>query len=319
MSIIKTDLVTAFGAYYLNEGQNLERLKSAIRQPAVTPSYAKPIITDSDVYRTANTVLGEIVQGFQKAFTAKGDLTFLPNEIRLRNAKIDVSLFPDEVKASWLGFLASLTEQERANWPIVRYILENEIAPQISQDLETKAYWGGSYLAPTAGTPGTAAGTMDGLKKLIDAGLLAGSMNAVALTALPTPTTMFEAVEEFTDNMLADNTALEGVKIRVFMEPKFLRNYFRDKRNTHGNDVDYKAGVNIVDFTPNIELVALPSMAGSGYIFATPVDNFLYVRKQNGMKDPKVEEAKREVSLMLDWYEGIGFGYNELVYAFKPA
>lgn len=319
MSIVKTDLVTAFGTYYLQEGQNLERLKSAIRQPSVTPSYAKPIITESDVYRSANTVLGEIVQGFQKAFTGKGDLTFIPNEIRLRNAKIDVSLFPDDVKSSWLGFLASLTEQDRANWPIVRYILESEIAPQIAHDLETKAYWGGSYVAPTAGTAGTAAGTMDGLKKLIDAGLTATTINAIALTALPTPSTMFEAIEEFTDDMLADNEALEGAKIRVYMEPKFLRNYFRDKRNTHGNDVNYVAGVNVVDFTPNIELVALPSMAGSGYIFATPVDNFLHVRKVNGMQDPKVEESKREVSLMLDWYEGIGFGYNELVYAFKPA
>lgn len=319
MSIVKTDLVTAFGSYYLQEGQNLDRLKAAIRQPAVTPSYAKPIITESDVYRSANTVLGEIVQGFQKAFTTKGDLTFVPNEIRLRNAKIDLSLYPDDVKSSWLGFLASLTEQERANWPIIRYILESEIAPQIAHDMETKAYWGGSYVTPTAGVAGTAAGTIDGLKKLIDAGLLASTINAVALSNLPTPSTMFESIEEFADDMLADNEALEGAKIRVFMEPKFLRNYFRDKRNTHGNDVNYVAGVNVVDFTPNIELVALPSMAGSGYIFATPVDNFLHVRKVNGMVDPKVEESKREVSLMLDWYEGIGFGYNELVYAFKPA
>lgn len=319
MSIVKTDLVTAFGSYYLEEGQNMDRLKSAIRQPAITPSHAKPIITESDVYRTSNVALGEIVQGFQKAFTAKGDITFTPNEIRLRNAKIDVSLYPDEVKASWLGFLASLTVQERTEWPIVRYVLENEIAPQIPNDLETKAYWGGSYVAPTPGTPGTAAGTMDGLKKLIDAGLTATTMNAIALTALPTPSSMFDAIEEFTDDMLADNEALESAKIKVFMEPKFLRNYFRDKRNTHGNDVNYVAGVNTVDFSPNIELVALPSMAGSGYIFATPADNFLHCRKVNGMQDPKVEEAKREVSLMLDWYEGIGFGYNELVYAFKPA
>ncbi|MES2813220.1 MAG: hypothetical protein V4670_12170 [Bacteroidota bacterium] len=319
MSIVKTDLVTAFGAYYLQEGQNMDRLKSAIRQPAVTPSYAKPIISESDLYRTSNTVLGEIVQSFQKAFTAKGDITFTPNEIRLRNAKIDLSLYPDDVKASWLGFLGSLTIQERAEWPIVRFLLENEIAPQIAHDLETKAYWGGSYVAPTPGTAGTAAGTMDGLKKLIDAGLTATTMNAIALTALPTPTSMFDAIEEFTDDMLADNEALEGAKIRVFMEPKFLRNYFRDKRNTHGNDVNYVAGVNTVDFTPNIELVALPSMAGSGYIFATPADNFLHCRKVNGMQDPKVEESKREVSLLLDWYEGIGFAYNELVYAFKPA
>ena len=168
MSIVKTDLVTAFGSYYMNEGQNLERLKAAIRQPAVTPSYAKPIITEGDIYRSANTVLGEIVQAFQKAFTTKGDLTFKPNEIRLRNAKIDVSLYPDDVKSSWLGFLASLTEQERANWPIVRYLLESEIAPQIAHDMETKAYWAGAYVAPTPGTAGTAAGTLDGLKKLID-------------------------------------------------------------------------------------------------------------------------------------------------------
>lgn len=319
MSIVKTDLVTAFGAYYLEEGQNLERLKAAIRQPAVTPSYAKPIITESDIYRSANTVLGEIVQAFQKAFTTKGDLTFKPNEIRLRNAKIDVSLYPDDVKASWLGFLASLTEQERANWPIVRYLLESEIAPQIAHDMETKAYWGGAYVAPTPGTAGTAAGTLDGLKKLIDDGLVATTINAIALTALPTPSTMVEAIEEFHDDMLATNEALEGTKIRVYMEPKFLRNYFRDQRNTFGTNIDYKAGVATIDFSDNVELVALPSMAGSGYIFATPVDNFLHCRKVNGMQSPKVEENKREVSLMLDWYEGIGFAYNQLVFAFKPA
>lgn len=318
MSIVKTDLVTAFGAYYLNEGQNLERLKSAIRQPAVTPSYAKPILTDSDVYRSTNVILGEIVQSFQKAFTGKGNLTFLPNEIRLRNIKIDLSLYPDDVKASWLGFLASLTEQDRANWPIVRYLLESEVAPQIAHDMETKAYWTGSYTAPTPGTAGTAIASMDGLKKLIDAGLTASTINAIALNATPSPSTMFEAIEEFTDSMLADNEALEGQKIKVFMEPRFLRNYFRDKRNTHGNDVNYVAGVNTVDFTPNIELVALPSMAGSGYIFATVDGNLLYPRKVNGMSTPKVQEIDREVHLMLDWYEGIGFGYNELVYAFKP-
>jgi hypothetical protein len=319
MSIVTTDIVTAFGAHYLNEGQNLDSLKEAIRQPSVTPSFAIPIIIEGDVYRSSNAALGEIVQGFQKAFTSKGDLTFTPNEIPLRNAKVDLSLYPDDVKGKWLGFLASLTIQERAQWPLVKYLLERHVVPQIPHDMETKAYWGGSYVAPTPGTAGTAAGTMDGLKKLIDAGLTATTINAIALTALPTPTSIFDAIEEFTDDMLADNEALEGAKIRVFMEPKFLRNYFRDKRNTHGNDVNYVAGVNTVDFTPNIELVALPSMAGSGYIFATPVENFVHLRRVNGMQDPKVEEARREVALMLDWYEGIGFEYNELVYAFKPA
>jgi hypothetical protein len=316
--IIATDIVTAFGARYINEGQNMDSLKEQIRQASVTPSYAVPIITENDVYRSSNTALGEIVQGFQKAFTAKGDLTFTANEIVLRNIKIDLALYPDDVKGKWLGFLASLDKAERADWPIVRYLLEKHVVPQIPHDMETKTYWGGAYVAPTAGTAGTAAGALDGLKKLIDAGLTATTINAIALTALPTPTTMFEAVEEFTDDIFAHNSALEGVKMRVYMEPKFLKNYFRDKRNTHGVDVNYVPGQNTVDFSPNVELVALPSMAGSGYIWATPVDNFVHLRKVNGMKDPKVEESKREVSLMLDWYEGIGFDYNQLVYAYKP-
>lgn len=320
MSIVKTDLVTAFGAYYLEEGQNMERLKSAIRQPAVTPSYAKPIVTGSDIYRSANVKLGEIVQGFQKGFTPKGDVTFEPNEIRLRNIKIDLSLYPDDVKASWLGFLSSTTDQERANWPIVRYLLEKEVVPQIPDDLEMNAYWGGSYVAPTPGTATTAAQTMDGLKKLIDAGLLASTMNAITLSAAPSATTMFDCVEEFADGIYAANERLQSTKIRIYMEPAFVRNYFRDKRNTHGTDTNYNVnGINIIDFSPNIEIVALPSMAGSGYIWATPVDNLLYIRKENGMSTPKVEESKRETFLMLDWWEGLGYAYNELVFAYKPA
>lgn len=317
MAVITTDIVSAFGTFYVQEGQNMDSLKEQIRQPSVTPSYAVPIISESDVYRSSNATLGEIVQSFQKSFTAKGDLTFLPNEIRLRNAKIDLALYPDDVKGKWLGFLASLTEQDRAAWPIVRYMLEKHVTPQIPHDMETKAYWGGSYVAPTAGTAGTTAGTLDGLKKLIDAGLTAATINAVALSAVPNAANMFEVVEEFVENVLASNTALEGAKMRVFMDPKFLRNYFRDKRNTHGTDVNYVPGVNTVDFAPNIELVALPSMSGSGYIWATPVANFVHLRKVNGMQDPKIEESKREVFLMLDWYEGIGFEYNQLVYAYK--
>jgi len=312
MSIVKTDLVTQFGAYYVNEGQNESRLLSAIRQPSVTASYAKPIIHDGELYRFANVALGEIVQGFQKAFTGKGDATFAPNEIRLRNPKIDLALHPDDVKGSWLGFLGSLTDQERAQWPIVRYLLEKEVAPQLHEDLEMKAYFKGSYVAPTPGNAGTAAGTMTGSKKLLDAGITDTSMQEVTLTAI-TAANAFDMVEQFVDNF---DDKLSSVKMRVYMDPKVLRWYHRDKRNTHGTDVNYNSEKPVVDFT-NVELVGLPSMAGEKYLWATPVDNFLYIRRENGMKKPRVEESKREVFLMLDWWEGLGFGHNELVYVSK--
>lgn len=310
MSIVKTNLVTDFGAHYIPEGQNESRLLSAIRTPSKTASYAKPIIYDGDLYRFSNTSLGEIVQGFQKGFTAKGDVTFEPNEIALRNLKIDLSLYPDDVKGSWLGFLQSLDTQERANWPIVRYVLEKEVVPQLHEDMELKAYFKGSYVAPTAGTATTAAASMNGVKTLITAGL-AGNMNTVTLTDAVTAANAFERIEEFVD---AIDDVLNETKMRIYMDPKILRWYHRDKRNTHGADVNYNPEKPTVDFT-NVELVGLPSMAGENMIWATPVDNFLYLRRENGMKKPKVEESKREVSLMLDWWEGLGFGYDELVYA----
>lgn len=316
MSIEKVDLVASFGATYIPEGQDMDRLKTAIRTPSVTAGAAKPIIYDGELYRFSNVIFQEIVQSFQKAFTAKGDISFKPNEIRLRKMKIDLALYPDDVDGSWLGFLGSLTDQERKNWPIIKYMLENEIVPQLKMDLETQAYFKGSYSAPVAGTPGNAAQTMDGIKKLLDAGLTAGTMQAVALSAVPTNSNIFEMVEEFADNL---DEKLASVPVTIYMSTAKVKAYLRDKRNTHGTDVNYTAGKITIDFADNVKIVGLPSMAGSPYIWATPDDNFLYLRRVNGMSTPKVEEHLRQVFLMLDWWEGIGFGYNPLVYVYKPA
>ena len=310
MSIIATDIVTEFGDYYINEGQNEQRLLAAIRQPAVTTTHATPIITENDVYRSANANIGEIVQAFQKAFTAKGDLTFTPNEIRLRNLKVDLSLYPDDVKGKWLGFLAGMEPAERAQWPIVRYLLEKQVVPQIPNDMELKAYYKGVYAAATPGTATTTAATMDGLGTIITTGLT-GNMNTVTLTDAIDETNAFERVEEFVDGI---DSLLDGENIKLFMDPKIVRWYLRDKRNTHGTDVNYDPKKPTVDFT-NVSIVGLPSMKGEKRIWATTEGNFVYLRKQNGMKTPKVEESKREVFLMLDWWEAVGFEYDELVFA----
>lgn len=311
MSIDASQIVTDFGGYYINEGQNMTRLTSALRQRAETPTFARPIITENDVYRSANSSLSEIVQGFQKAFTAKGAVTFQPNEIPLRNIKIDISIYPDDLKGNWLGFLTSLTDQERKNWPIVRYLAEKHVAERIPHDLETQAYFKGAYVAPTPGTATSASAVMDGLKTIITAGL-AGNMNTVTLTNAVTEANAFERVEEFVEGLseLTD----KGVRCKVYMSKKILRWYLRDKRNTHGQDVNYNGDSVTVDFT-DVQLVGLASMAGENMFWATPDENFVYIRKVNGMSTPKIEESKREVFLMLDWWEAIGFDYDELVYA----
>src|SRR5690554_2975767 len=97
MAVDVTDIVQAYGDYYLNEGQNMERLKSELRRKSVTPSHAKPLIIDGELYRSAHGKLTSVVQQFQKGWTPKGDLSFEPNEIRLRRMKMDLALYPDDV------------------------------------------------------------------------------------------------------------------------------------------------------------------------------------------------------------------------------
>ena len=311
MSLTTTELVTQFGSHYIPSGQNEQRLISAIRQPSVTAGYARPIVYDGDLYRFSNVVLGEIVQAFQRQFTPKGDIELIPNEIRLRNIKIDFSMYPDDLKSTWAGFLTGLEPAERAEWPAVRYALEQELIPQMKQDMELQGYFKGSYVAPTTGDAGTASAVIDGVKSLLNDGIADSSMQVIALSATPNATNAFDMIEEFADNI---DEKLAAVKMRIYVTHKMLRDYLRDKRNTHGTDVNYKASKVTIDFSENVEIVALPSMSGENYIWATPVNNFLYLRRVKGMKKPKVEEAEREVKFLLDWWEGLGFGYNELVY-----
>lgn len=315
MAIDNAAIVAQYGDYYLNSGQNMDRLRSAIRQPSVTPSYAKPLIVDSEVFQMANTQLDEVVQQFQHKWTPKGTISWEPNEIRLRRMKMDIELYPDKVVSSWLGFLANINENERAAWPLVRYMLENEVIPQKAHDMETKAYFKGVYAPPTDGVAGSASNSMDGIKKLVDDGLAAGTMNAVSLSAVPDASNRFDIVEEFADGL---DEVLDDTMMAIMMSKTAVKQYLRDKRNTHGTDVNYDADKITVDFKDNVQIVGLPSMAGSNYMIATPLDNLLYLRRVNGMKPVRVEESKRQVFMMTDWYEALGFGYDQLVFAYKP-
>ena len=60
-------------------------------------------------------------------------------------------------------------------------------------------------------------------------------------------------------------------------------------------------------------------MAGSPYIWYTVDENYGYLRKFNGMSEPEIQKDGRLVKFLCDWWEGLGFGYNPLVYVYKPA
>lgn len=315
MSVTVTDLKTEYGAYYENNPDNMKRLVSVIRQKAKTVEHATVKVIKDTIYKASKTSLGNIVQPFQKGFTVRGDLEFTPATINLFKMKIDISMYPDDIVESYVGFLASIEDKERKNWPLIRYAIEEEIVPQIAEDLENNEYWAGVYATPTPGTPGAAGTSMDGLKKIIDDGVTATEVQVVSLTGGITTTNAMAQIEAFSDNI---PDKFEGVPMIMAMSPANRKKYFRDKRNTQGGNTNYAEGNKLViDDAEHIEIVGLPSMAGSDYIWCTPKKNYLWIKRQSGVTKPRVEEAKRECNFMTDFTEGLGFGRLDYVYAYQ--
>lgn len=316
MSVTVTDLKTEYGAYYENNPANMARLYSAIRQKSVTVEHATPKITKDTIYKGSKTSLGNIVQPFQKGFTPNVDLVFTPATINLFKMKIDLAMYPDDIVESWAGFLASIEETERKNWPLIRFAIEEEIVPQIIEDLEVNAYWNGVFATPTPGTPGATNTSMDGLKKILDDGITATEVNVVSLTGGITSSNALDQIELFSDSI---PDKFEGVPMIMAMSPANRKKYFRDKRNTQGGNTNYGDKTKLViDDAEHIEVVGLPSMAGSNYIWCTPKKNYLHIKREKSITKPRVEEAKRECSFMTDFTEGLGFGRLDYVYCYNP-
>ncbi len=311
--ITTTDIVTEYGAYYEDAGQNKKRILSMLTQGSEITSLATPIKTDDTIFRLANATFQSLVQPFQKAFTAKGGVDIVPNEIRQYRFKIDYEFMPDELYATWLGFLTANTT-DRKSWPFVKWLVEVYFKKQIAQDMELNEYYNADYRTPTAGTPGQISSSMDGVKKLLQVGVDADKMNVIDIGALDAAT-IFDQVETFTDGIAE---VYQGVPMDVCMSRQWYKKYMQDKR-VQGfyqrlNQHDIDAGI---DFTP-LNVRPLAAMVGSDDIFCTPKANFLHISPATNTKNNfKIEEAKRAVAVMADWSEGLGFGIDEIVWTNK--
>ena len=272
--------------------------------------FVTPVKTDDTIFRLANATFRTLVQPFQKTFTQKGGVEIIPNEIRQYRFKIDDEFMPDELYATWLGFLTQKSV-DRKDWPFVKWLIEVYYARQIDQDMELNEYYKGVYAAPVAGTAGADGTGMNGLKKLIQAGVDVHKINSVNLGALD-KTTIFDQVESFTDSIAE---VYQGIKMNVFMSRYWYKKYMQDKRaqgfyqRSSDKDIDGK-----IDFTP-LDVKPLACMVGTSDIFCTPAENFIHISPATLTKNQfKLEEAKRAVAVMADWSEGLGFGINEAVW-----
>lgn len=308
MSINLNDIATELQVY-LGKAANQRSIKAQITQKTETMKHMTTIRNSKSEHQAVNAKMTSVVQAFQKTFNPVGDAEFSPNIIKNYRHKVDVSFYPDDVHESWLSFLEE-EGKSRKEWPITRYIIEELLIPQIAHDREKKLIFNGVY---NAGTPTVPGASMDGLGQILQDGITSGNINEVTLAAI-TKDNIFDQVEEFVD---AIGDVYDDEEMGVFMSPTYYKWYKRDKRNTHGGDTDYTKS-DQVDFT-NRSVIALPSMSGSDVIFATPKWNMIrLVNLIDDVKNLEVQLDKREILLLADWWEGVGFHLDEAVWASVP-
>ncbi|GAA3953946.1 hypothetical protein [Hymenobacter algoricola] len=312
MGLLITDVVTQFGAYYLNQGQNLSRLYQLLRSATTTESMFTPVNTDDTLWRAAKTLFSRVVQPFQKAFTPLAGVTFVPVAIEQFKMKVDAQEYPDELEASWLGFLDG-ADIDRKAWPFVRWYVEVYLIPQIKQDIELNEIYQGVYVAPTAGTPGAAGTSMNGLKKTINGHITAGRITPITTGALQitTPETLVDQFEAFADGIHKDYW---NIPMMLGCSESAQRAFLRGQERKYGKNTAGGELGNRINNT-NITVVGLPSHRTTEKIWCTPVGNAIMLRKRmQNQTAVQVENVDRLLKFFTDFSMGIGFIIPEIVF-----
>jgi hypothetical protein len=303
-------ILSEFGKYYEQAGQNRQRLFRALMQaPETLLKLSIPIKTKDTIYRMANFQFQKLMQPFQKAFTPQGGVKFFPNEIRLRQIKIDLDLFPHDIEDSWLGFLGGDSSRDLTSWPIVRWLMEEYIVNQVQEEKELDAIYKGVY-NPAGTTPSD---TMDGIKQQLLKGVNADyPINVIDGIGEFSEDTIFDQLEEYDEKI---SELYQGKPLVHYVAQKWVRKFQQAKRANGYYFIDGPNKIDAsIDFTAHV-VVGLPSMNGTNDIFTTFKDNLIHVTKRDfSLANFDMQKFDRQVKLLLDWWEAVGFACNQMVW-----
>jgi hypothetical protein len=307
-----SDIITEFGAYYINSGQNMSRIVKQLYRPSETEMMFRPVVTDDTKYRASEARISRLLQPFQKTWSPTGTAEFVPVEIDQFKMKMDYQDYPDELEASWLGFLAG-EEIDRAQWPFVRWIIEEHLLPQLQEDKEMNEIYSGVYLAPpTPGTAGLVSKAMNGIKFLLNYWIDETRITPIATGALSaTPATLLGQIEAFVDDI---DTRYWKANMNLCMSQTHARNFIRGYREKYGKDQDFK-GTTFKIPESNITVVGLASHNGSSKIWCTPYENTVRLsKKTQNEKMVQVQSIDRQIKIFTDFWFGVGFVIPEIVF-----
>jgi hypothetical protein len=313
MAITVTDVVSEFGNYYINEGQNMARLTQRLLRPGITAGFFQLRPTMDNLYRVADAEVSRVLQPFQKQFTPLGDTEFKPHSIPLYKMKVDVEENPHDIADIWLGFLEG-QQLDPKEWPFVRFWLEELVANRMQEDFELNEAYAGAYAAPTPGTPGGAGTAMDGIAEVFST--LSARISTINSGVVPDGAEDFVSyVEEFVAGIEKEHRRRID---HVFMNEDLHLKYRQGKRSKYNQNYAQETDLDrVIDF-PQCTVVGLPSMGESGKLWATLPQNRVRLVKKADLP-MKVEGMKRLVNAYTDYSIALNFLRPESVFVSDQA
>jgi hypothetical protein len=311
-AITIAEIISEYGAYYKNNGQNQDRIAQTLYRPFGSEEVCTVKRIDDTRYEAAEASVSELLQAYQKTWTPKGVLELKPNIINLDHFKLDFDIDVYDVTDTWADFLR---EEKLApkDFPLVRYIIEKHLIPKIKDEMERLVFWAGVKGTITPGAATAAAAVTDGILTKLLAKIDAADISNISLDAI-TASNAFDMVEKFVE---AIDDRFQATNMTLNMAHTLNRWYNNDKRNQFGylgNDLNGSIDGSLLKTKP------LASMAGSKAIWATPKSNIMSLWKapQNaGIFN--LQEDKRNLVVFTDFWWGVGFNFNEFIYAHIPA
>ncbi len=309
-----TDIITEFGAYYKNNGQNMQNLFRVAYNQTDSTKYMTSRLVDGTRYEVGASTIGQVLQPFHKNFTPTSGPTFTGKSITLYHHKADLSEYPDDLEATWLGFLAD-NNVKRTEWPYIKWLLETHVLPKFLRDYELNEVYKGVYSAPGGVTAGAAGTAMDGLGKVIADAITATEISPITTGAISSdPETFVAQVEDFVAALVGLNPDYAAIPMNIYMSVTNAHKFSRGYRIKYGKDTDF-AGVAMKVLDTNFTIAGLSSMAGRSRIFTTTKENMLDLRfrqQREGAFD--IQAAERQVKILHDTYRGVGFVENSIVF-----
>lgn len=312
MGIIATEVKAEFDAKYIDSKQGQSDLHQITRYDSETSELFTRVGTRNTVIRKASAEFTRVLQAFQKKFTPTGDVTFTPQEIQLFNMKVDVSYYPDDIKESWLGFLAGLEEKERESWPISRWMI-TQLMGQAKEDYELNEVFGGVFAAPADGVAGAAGAAMNGIKHVINAHVTDGNIAPIALGAVPAAAADVVAYVEDLVAGIPTNYRRKG-PLTIAMSEENYDLYLEGRDEVYNLNHNRAEDLSKVQRYSNITVKGLPSHNGSNKMWVSPKENCIEGYRFRNEADLAVSAQERELRVFGDLWRGVGFIIPQLVW-----